>query len=136
VQPLTLICLRTGFAGSSHLAVSGACPAGNATPPSPNTSPKYSRSVSSRCWNTRDNSSCPLAFLSRVNLCEESSRKTTVAGKCLRVGGEVASPSPRTLYTPVWMLEVEMPLRFILSMMLSIFFSPCCLSKLLQHDDS
>ena len=24
-----------------------------------------------------------------------------------------------------WMLEVEMPLRFILSMMLSIFFSPC-----------
>ena len=32
------------------------------------------------------------------------------------------------------MLEVEMPLRFILSMMLSIFFSPCC-SKLWKQSD-
>ena len=31
------------------------------------------------------------------------------------------------------MLEVEMPLRFILSMMLSIFFSPWCSSNPWKH---
>ena len=43
-----------GLTGSSHLVVSGAGPTGTAVPPSLNISPKYSRSVSSRCWNLSD----------------------------------------------------------------------------------
>ena len=50
-EPFSRICFLMSLLGSSHRVTSGAGPAASTHPPSQNTSPKNSRSLSSRCWN-------------------------------------------------------------------------------------